>query len=380
MKQTKKPERVIYGVTERSNISWYEKINDFLVNHSPITRKERSLFFNSLRLLVKSGVPVTNAVRMLAQRTQNEHFQRVLNTIEYDLLQNGATLSQAMAKHPSVFQKSEIRMIYSGELSGKLEEVLDRIAQQVQKNIELDRRVSSALTYPLVVIIMIVVAIAVVMIFVVPKFESLFTEFGSDLPVATKILIGMSNFFQHYWWFALILITAAWLIFQNWRHSEKGSRSWDRWIHALPKVGNLIRNIHTVRLAHNMGAMLSAGLPLEKSLRVLHDVLVSPCQQDAILAVEHDIRHGKLLHVAFSEQDILDPVLSEMIEIGEKTGDLSEVLLQIGDQYEAEVEVQLKTLTQLIEPLIIVLVGLAVVFLALAIMTPVFQMQSLFAG
>ena len=380
MKKQQNPDRVIYGVTNRSHLSWYEQINDFLINHSPITSKERSLFFNSLRLLVKSGVPITNAVRMLAQRTQNLRLRRVLYTVEYDLLQNGATLSQAMSKHPYVFRKAEIRMIYSGELSGKLEEVLDRIAKQVQKNIELNRRVSSALTYPIVVIVMIILAIAVVMIFVVPKFESLFTEFGSDLPLATKILIGMSNFFQHYWWFALILIAAGWGIFQNWIHSSTGSRSWDRWIHSLPRIGNLIRNIHTVRLAHNAGAMLAAGLPLEKSLRVLHDVLVSPCQQDAILTIERDIRHGKLLHVAFSEQKFLDPVLAEMIEIGEKTGSLAEVLLQIGDQYETEVESQLKTLTQLVEPVIIVIVGLAVVFLALAIMSPVFQMQSLFAG
>lgn len=380
MKQLKNPERVIYGVTDRSHLSFIEKVNDFLINHSPVTSKERSLFFNSLRLLVKSGVPVTNSIRMLSKRTQNPRFRRILDTIEYDLIQHGSTLSQAIAKHPHVFPRSEVRMIYSGELSGKLEEVLDQIAAQVQKNIELNLRVKSALTYPVIVLCMIVVAMIVVMMFVVPKFETLFSDFGSDLPLSTKILIGTSNFFQYYWWFALVIIVAAGLIFRNWVQSSKGSRIWDKWIHSLPAIGVLIRNIHTVRLAHNAGAMLSSGLPLEKTLRVLHDVLVSPCQQDAILTIEHDVRSGKILHEAFAEQEILDPVLSEMIEIGEKSGSLAEVLLQIGDQYEAEVDAQLKNLTQMVEPVIIVVVGLAVAFLAMAIMTPVFQMQSLFAG
>ena len=380
MKKQEKRESVIYGVTDRSHLSFSAKVNDFLVNHSLITNKERSLFFNSLRLLVKSGVPITNAVRMLAQRTQNLRLHRVLNTIEYDLMHSGATLSQAMAKHPNVFPRAEVRIIYSGELSGKLEEVLNNIAKQVQKNIELNQRVKSALMYPIVVLCVIALAIVVVMLLVVPKFEAMFSEFGSELPMSTKILIGTSNFFQNYWWFAFILIIAAWFIFRNWMRSSHGSRAWDQWIHSIPKIGILIRNINTVRLAHNAGAMLASGLPLEKSLRVLHDILISPCQRDAVLSIEHDVRHGILLHEAFAKQKILDPVLAEMVEIGEKTGSLSEVFLQIGDQYETEVEAQLKNLTQLVEPIIIIVVGLAVVFLALAIMTPVFQMQSLFAG
>ena len=380
MKTAKDRELVIYGVTDRSQISFVEKLNDFLIHHSLVTEKERSLFFNSLRLLVTSGVPITNALRMLAQRTQNLRLFRVLSTIEYDLLHSGFTLSQAMAKHPGVFPRSEVRMIYSGELSGQLEEVLDNIARQVQKNIELNRRVKSALMYPIVVLCVIVLAVVVVMLLVVPKFESMFSEFGSELPLSTKILIGTSDFFQHYWWFMGVLIIAAWLIFRNWIRSSTGSRSWDRWIHSIPRIGGLIRNINTVRLAHNAGAMLESGLPLEKSLRVLHDILLSPCQKDAIMTIERKVREGRLLHQAFAEEDILDPVLGEMVEIGEKTGSLAHVFLQIGDQYEAEVDAQLKNLTQLVEPIIIVIVGLAVVFLALAIMTPVFQMQSLFSG
>jgi MSHA biogenesis protein MshG len=380
MKKQEKREQVIYGVTDRSHLSLFEKINDFLINNSPITNKERSLFFNSIRLLVKSGVPITNAVRMLSTRTQNVRLQRVLDTIEYDLVHSGATLSQAMAKHPKVFPRAEVRMIYSGELSGKLEEVLDNIAKQVRKNIELNQKVKAALMYPVVVMCVIALAIVVVMLFIVPKFETMFSEFGSDLPMSTKILIGSSDFFQNYWWLVFVLVAAVWFIFQNWIHSEEGGRKWDKLIHSLPRVGILIRNINTVHLAHNAGAMLSSGIPLEKSLRVLRDILRSPCQRDAIFAIEKDVRHGSLLHEAFSEQEILDPVLAEMVEIGEKTGSLAEVLIQIGDQYEAEVESQLKNLTQLVEPLIIIIVGLAVVFLALAIMTPVFQMQSLFAG
>lgn len=373
-------QRIIYGVTDRSQIPLHEKINDFLINNSPVSGKEKSLFFNSFRLLVKSGIPVIKAIKMLADRTTNLRFQRILDTVEHDLTQRGSTLSGAMSKHPQIFSRSEIKMIYSGEISGKIEEVLDTITQQIQKNIELERRVRSALMYPMTVVGMIVVAIVVVMMFVVPKFESMFADFGAELPLSTRILIGSSQFFQSYWWFVFVIVIAIGLIFKNWKNSESGSRSWDRWIHSLPGIGNIARNINTVRLAHNAGAMLAAGLPLEKTLRVLHDILESPCQRDAVMSIEHGIRNGKLLHEAFAEEEILDPVLAEMMEIGEKSGKISEVMLQIGDQYEAEVDAQLSNLSGLIEPVIIVIVGLAVVFLAMAIMTPVFQMQSLFAG
>ncbi len=380
MKKKVAAKPIIYGVTDRSNIPLHEAINDFLINHSPVTSKERSLFFHSFRLLVRSGVPVIKAVRMLARRTTNLRLQRVLNTVEYDLVQRGSTLSMAMSKHPGVFEYSEVKMIYSGEISGKLEEVLDNVAKQIQKNIELERRIHSALMYPMVVLAVIVLAIVVVMMLVVPKFETMFAEFGSDLPTSTKILIGSSEFFQDYWWFVASVIIAGALIFKNWKNSEKGSRVWDNFVHSLPGIGAIARNINTVRLASNAGSMMAAGLPLEKSLRVLHEILTSPCQRDAIIEIEQGIRHGKLLHEAFAEQEILDPVLSEMLEIGEKSGTISEVLLQLGEQYEAEVDAQLKNLSQLIEPVIIIMVGLAVVFLALAIMTPVFQMQDLFAG
>lgn len=376
----KDAERVIYGVTDRSQIPFHEKINDFLINNSPVTSKERSLFFNSFRLLVRSGVPVIRAIRMLARRTTNPRFERILDTMEHDLVQRGSTLSGAMSKHPQIFPRSEIKMIYSGEISGKLEEVLDTVTQQIQKNIELERRVKSALMYPTVVMVMIAVAIVVIMIFVVPTFETMFSDFGEDLPTSTKILINSSQFLQHYWWFAGVVVAAIVLMFKNWKNSDNGSRVWDRWIHSLPGIGGIVRNINTVRLADNAGAMLASGLPLEKTLRVLHDILVSPCQRDAIVEIEQGIRHGKLLHEAFAEQEILDPVLAEMLEIGSKAGTISEVLLQIGEQYESEVNAQLKNLSQLIEPVVIVIVGLAVVFLALAIMTPVFKMQSLFAG
>lgn len=378
---SEKNRAVIYGVTDRSQDPWWVKLNDAVIDHSPVRDKEKGIVFDSLRLLVNSGVRFVRAVEMLASRQRNLRFKRVLHSIVYDMQHNGTSFSAAMAKYPRVFHRSEVKMIYSGELAGKINETLESVAAQIQKNIALRLRIKSALMYPMTVIGAILLASIVVVTFIVPKFIVLFEEFGShELPWTTNILMTTSDFFRHYWWFALTVLAAGAMVFQNWKRTPSGRRHWDELMLRLPLLKTLINNIQTVHIASNFSTLMSSGIPVTKALHILADIIPNRAIGEALFAVEEKTIQGQPLSVSFKEDPIFDPILGEVIEIGEQGGRIPEILEKTAAQYELEVDAQLKNLTTLIEPLIILCVGGAIVFMAMAIMTPIFQLQDLFTA
>ena len=233
LKNPKKRE-IIYGVTDRQNDPFLVKVNDFLIDHGRVTLKEKSLFFNSLRLLVNSGVPFTKSLRMLAKRTTNIKLFRVINTMVYDMEKNGQSFSGAMIKHPSIFSSSETKMIYSGEISGKIEKTLNSIATQLQKSIEFEMQIKSALLYPATVFTAIIIAGIIVVMFIIPQFVSLFAEFGGDLPLSTKTLLWISDFMIQFWWILLCFLIGSVFAFSSWKKTEEGRKEWDRFILNLP--------------------------------------------------------------------------------------------------------------------------------------------------
>ncbi|MDH3324719.1 MAG: type II secretion system F family protein [Candidatus Peregrinibacteria bacterium] len=374
----KEDRKIIYGVTDRSKDPIFTKIDDFLIDNSSVDIKEKGLFFHSLQILVKSGVRFIRSLEILGDRTKNKRFKRIINTVIYDMENNGSSFSISMAKFPTAFTNSEIKMIYSGEIAGKLEETLESIATQLQKNLELEIQVKSALMYPVTVVGAIILAGTIVMLFVVPKFTLLFSEFESELPFATRFLMGSSSFFQQYWWFVLTLLIAARFLFKNWVNTPKGARTWDNFLLNAPLFSPLVNNIQTVRIANNFSTLMKSGVPIVKTIHILGEIMPNTIIKDAVFKVEADIRSGVEVHKSFAEQEVFDSIFGEVIEIGEESGRLPEMLGRTGEQYELEVDAQLRNLTTMIEPIVIFLVGGAVIFMAMAIMTPIFKLQELF--
>lgn len=371
---------VIYGVTDRRDDHWLVKLNDFLIDAQGIKGKQKARFFHSLKLLFASGVQFTRALEMLSRRTSNLRLSRVLATVSHDMEQSGLSFSKALGKHPRVFTNSEVKMIYSGELTGKIDHTLDSIASQMQKNLELQMRIRSALMYPLTVIIAVILASVVVMIFIVPRLTSLFAEAGAALPLSTQVLIFMSDVTRQFWWLILAGAVAGYFWFQSWLRTDSGRRQFDYWVLQAPLISNLVSNIQTVRIAQNFSTLMKSGIPLNKALLVLSEIIPNRVIGEAVGNIEFDIRGGSRLHEAFAKQPELDPVLPEILEVGETTGSIAEVLTKLGDQYEFEVDAQLKNLSKLIEPIIIIVVGVAVIFMILAVLTPIFQMQEIFSS
>lgn len=370
---------VIYGVTDRRNDSWIQKLNDFLIDHSAIPMKQKSLFFHSLQLLVSSGVEFTKSLSMLATRQRNEHMRRVLDTIVYDMMTGGKSFSVALEKHPTVFSPSDSKVIYAGEISGTIEENLASLSRQISKNMEVQMRVQSALMYPIAVFGAIVLAGAVVMLWVVPKFMVLFKDFpDSELPFSTKVLMGTSAFLQNYWWLLALLCVGGWFLFQNWKKTEVGKREWHGLLLRIPRIKDIVSHIQTIQIASNFSSLMEAGISVEKVLRILSHIVSNSVIGDAMKAVEQETIQGTPLHKAFRNQSILDETLAEVIEVGEQTGNIPVILKKTADQYEMEVDSQLKNINTIIEPVIIIVMGAMVVFMALAILTPILQLQQLF--
>ena len=377
--QSPKESIVIYGISDRTNLPFFSRLNDYLLDHTRITLKEKRLLFHSLQLLTNSGVRFTRALKMLSNRTINKRLKRILNTIEYDMDEQGMTFSKAMTKYPLVFSEYEIKMVQSGELTGKIKESLEAIGNQIYKNLSLEAKIRSALLYPVIVVCAVILAMIIIFIVVIPKFTQLFESFGADLPFFTKVIIALSNFFVYFWWVALIGVWVAWNLFQNWKKSDDGRKKWDQFVLDVPIFKTLVRNIQTVRIATNFAILLKAGIPINKILLTLQDIVPNIIIKDALFAIGMKVQKGGKIYESFSDEECLDPVLSEVIEVGEKTGNIPEVLEKVAEQYEMEVDNQLKNLTTLIEPIVIILVGGAVLFVAMSIMLPIFELQQVFA-
>ena len=371
---------VIYGVTDRRQDPWPVQLNEWLLDHQPFKLKDKARFFNSLKLLVNSGVQFTRALDMLSQRSQHIRFSGVLSTMAYDMEQNGLSFSAAMQKHPGIFSNSEVKMVYSGELTGKINETLDAIANQLQKNIELEMKVKSALMYPATVIAAVILAGLAVMLFIIPRLTGLFAEFGADLPWTTQLLIGTSNALVNYWWLLIFGVSASVLWFVQWKNSEDGQLAWHRFMLNFPLTKEIVSNIQVTKISQNFSTLLAAGIPLNKALRVLGEIIPNRIVGEAIFDIEVKVRQGAALHQSFSEAEAIDPVIGEILEVGEKTGHMAEVLEKLGTQYDLEVKAQLKNLSTIIEPLIILIVGLSVAFMLFAVLMPIFNLQELFAA
>ncbi len=381
-KETKKPTQVIYGVTDRRRENVFVRANDWLIDHSPVKGKEKGLFFYSLQLLVNSGVEFTRALEILADRSRNLRMKRVISTVVHDMKVGGMSFSRALAKYPKVFNDSEVKMIYSGEVTGKIEETLSSISDQIQKNIDLESRVKGALTYPATVMGAIVIAGGVVLTLVVPQFQTLFAQFGSELPGATKFLIGLSDFLgkNRGWILIFVLLVGGWMLFQNWLKTTAGRMKWDGFILRIPLIKKLIQNINTVRISSNLATLLESGISADQAIQILAEVMPNKVVAQGIFRVKQKVVNGEAISAAFSGDKIFDEILGEVMEIGEQTGDMPKVLKKTAEQYQKEVDSQLKGLTTLLEPVIILIVGGAVVFMALAILSPIFQLQSLFSS
>ncbi|WP_440877800.1 type II secretion system F family protein [Vibrio natriegens] len=337
------------------------------------------LFSRQLFSLIKAGVPLLRSMRGLLQNCENKQLKEALEDVVSEL-SNGRSLSSAMQQHRKVFSPLFVSMINVGENTGRLDQALLQLANYYEQELETRKRIKAAMRYPTFVIVFITIAMFVLNILVIPEFASMFTRFGVDLPLPTRILIGTSNFFVNYWVLLIALMISGFIIFKSWVATADGREAFDRFRLRLPIVGDIVNRAQLSRFSRTFALMLKSGVPLNQSLALSAEALGNRFLENRILEMKSAIEAGSTISVTAINSKIFTPLVIQMIAVGEETGRIDELLLEVSDYYDREVDYDLKTLTARIEPLLLVIVAGMVMVLALGIFLPMWGMLDIIKG
>ncbi|WP_096087584.1 type II secretion system F family protein [Agaribacterium haliotis] len=358
--------------------SLLRQVNDF-IGANKVRPVDLIMFCRQMFTITKAGIPLTRGIRGLAASLRHEYFQEVLNEVA-DRLEAGSSLSVAMRHYPKVFDQLFVSMIAVGESSGKLDEVFRQIGFYIERDEETKKRIKSAMRYPSFVLIAISAAIVILNIFVIPEFAKLFSRFGAELPLLTRILIGTSNLFVHYGHF--IALGAAALVGGTiyYLKSEPGALMWGRYKMRMPIVGSLIERASMARYARSFSLMLGAGVPISQALGLCAAAIDNPWLEQKIQGIREGIERGDSLLRTHLQAALFTPLVLQMISVGEESGQVESLLTEVAEFYEREVDYDLKTLTDKIEPLLITVMAGFVLVMALGIFLPMWSLYEVQTG
>lgn len=350
----------------------------FLKNlREKISIAEIATFTRQLSTMMNAGLPITDALMILRSQTKGG-MQKVVAQILADV-EGGASLSVAFSKHTKVFSSTYIALLKSGEAGGVMDQVLLRLADNLEKEQEFSGKVKGALIYPAVVIIGMFVVGLVMMIFVIPRLTSLYGEFNASLPVPTKILIGISNFLIKFWPVLFILVGGGFYAFQAFKKTKAGKRKIDELMFKIPIVGPLQRQVMLTELTRTLSLMVGSGVSILDGINITAGVVGNSVISEALLDAARQVEKGFPVAFAFARHpDAFPYILTQMIAVGEETGKMEEVLTKVSHIFEVESDQKVKMLTSAIEPLVMVLLGLGVGFLVIAVILPIYNLTSQF--
>lgn len=331
------------------------------------------LFTRQLHTLLKAGVPIMRALAGLQESSANPAMQSVLGQIR-ESLDSGRELSMSLARHPKIFTPFYLSMVRVGEMTGRLEEVFLRLFDHMEFERFMSEQVKSALRYPSFVVMAMAVALIVVNIWVIPAFAKVFAGFGAELPLMTRILIGFSNFMVA-WWHALIGgVVAAGFAFKSWTSSKHGRYLWDKFKMRIPVAGKIVRKATLARFARSFALASRSGVPVIQALTTVAQTVDNDYIAEKVERMRDSVERGESVLRAAIATQAFTPVVLQMIAVGEESGALDEMMEEISAMYQSEVEYELKTLSQQIEPILIVMLGVMVLILALGIFLPLWDL------
>ena len=337
--------------------------------------KELVVFFRQLSTMSAANLPIVAALRILIKQTESQKLKTIISEIA-DEVDGGARLSQAFARHPDVFNNFYVNMVRSGETSGHLDEVLSYLADQREKDYDLMSKIRGAMIYPAFILSALCVVGVIMMVFVVPRLTSILTETGGELPLATKILIGTSGFMTKFWWLLLILVVGA-VAGLRFSLKQRPVRRWWDWMKIkLPVFGKLFQRIYIIRFTRSMNTLLKGGVPLPHALEITAEVVGSAVYRDLILRTVKQVQDGNPIAVEFVNSPEVPVMVSHMLSVGETTGQLEQILDRLTQFYAREVDNLVSNLVSLVEPLIMIVMGLAVGVMVAAIIMPMYNLAS----
>jgi type IV pilus assembly protein PilC len=349
---------------------------EFHFGPEKVKLKDLAIFSRQFATMVNSGLPILRALAILSEQTESPILAKTLTAIRVEVEQ-GSSLSTAMGKYPRVFNNLYVAMIRAGETGGVLDSVLLRLADQIEKDVSLRGRIKSAMTYPVVVLCMVSFIMAAMLLFIVPQFKSIYSSLGGTLPLPTRILLALSNFVRTYWWLMLLIIIGTWQFFKRWKKTEKGREAVDRIKIKAPVFGPLFRKTALSRFASTLGTLLRSGVPILQALDITSETVNNRVISHAVMDVQSSVREGESIARPLSSHAVFPPMVVQMLAVGEETGAVDTMLEKVAEFYDEEVTAAVDSLTSLIEPLMIGIIGGMVGVAVIALYMPMFNIIKL---
>jgi type IV pilus assembly protein PilC len=340
-----------------------------------ITDKDLVIFTRQFATMIDAGLPLVQCLEILAAQSDNRTFGALLADVKSDV-ESGTTYADALKKHPKVFSGLYANMVQAGEIGGILDTILQRLAKQMEKDAKLKSQVKSAMVYPSAIVGVAIIVVTVLLVFVIPIFAKMFTDFGGALPGPTQFVIGVSEFMQRWWWVILGVAIGAGYGLKRYYATPAGRLQIDAFALKLPVVGDLIRKIAVSQFTRTFGTLLQSGVPIMDSLEIVARVSGNKIVENAIMASRTSVGEGKALSEPLGKTGVFPPMVVQMIAVGEATGALDAMLAKIADFYDEEVDAAVTALTSLLEPALMVFLGTVIGFIVIAMYLPIFKMAS----
>jgi type IV pilus assembly protein PilC len=337
-----------------------------------------AVFSRQLATMMSAGVPLVQAFDIVGRGHENPSMQDLLLTIKADL-ESGTALASALRKHPLYFDDLFCNLVNAGEQAGALETLLDKIATYKERTESIKGKIKKALFYPTAVIVVAIIVTAIIMLFVIPEFKKLFTDFGADLPSFTLLVIAISDFTRDWWWVMLLVVFALGFFLKNvWKRSRRFRQIVDRVMLKIPVIGPLLNKAAIARFARTLSTTFAAGVPLVEALESVAGATGNIVYSDAVMQMREEVATGQSLQLSMRQRNLFPHMVVQMTAIGEESGALEDMLAKVADFYEEEVDNAVDALSSLIEPLIMVVIGILVGSLVIAMYLPIFKLAAVF--
>lgn len=334
-------------------------------------------FTRQLSTMISAGLPLTDSLVILEKQTKSQVFARIISEIVADV-EGGMSLSGSLSKHKNAFDTIYVKLVEAGETGGVLDKILLKLAENLEKEREFKSKTKGAFIYPAIVIAVMIVVITIMMIFVIPKLTSLYTEIGAALPLPTRVLIVASNLMRSFWWLLLILAAGSIYGFKIFSKTEVGAQALSKLVLKVPIWGMIRKTLILAQFTRTLGLLIGAGIPIITALKVVADLLASPSYKEGIDFAIARVERGSPLYQPLAANPIFPPIIGQMLRVGEETGKMDEVLGRLSIYFEGESENLVRNLTTALEPVILVILGVGVGVLVLSVILPIYNLTSQF--
>ena len=363
---------IVVTIREGMGIDW-EKLNE--INIGGIPMKDKVVFMRQMATMVSAGLPLTRSLEIMVQQASNPLFKRVLSNV-LKSIQSGKTLANSFREQEDVFDEITLNLIEAGEESGNLEVVLTKLAVELEEKNALSSKIKSAMIYPTIILLIIIAVIVLMMFVLVPSMAEIYQDFDAELPFATRALMSMSDFFVNYWWGVLTVLLVLAVGIKYYLDTPKGKRNFDKLILKVPVIGGIVAKTQLSQFTRILSLLLSSGLSIIKSIELTASSLGNEMFRDTLMEAKDELEKGGPLAIPIARSEYYPLLVSSMIAVGEETGEIDTVLAKVSEYYKDEVNTATENLSSLLEPVFLIIMGLAIGFIAMAVYMPMFQLSS----